>query len=386
MPTNAAATGFWTAQTSNNARQGRALLQGLYQNIDTTPTNGARSGVVPSTWDTGNLRFSDLLVTVTSGLTMSVAPGVAVAHRNGQGPYEGWLLSAASVTCDPAPASNPRNDIVIMRWYDAAQGDTSPDGNPCRIEIITGTPGAVPVDPITVNSLGVYTSFPTSGGGIGIPLARAQVSTGGVITLTRLRRSVGVIGATRALMEGDSDNNGSVGGTRYNPGTDKLEIRNSAGTWNPIPVGTPPLGVIARQKYTTNNAAGTTAELVQDFIPFTLATNRYYRVTLSGQLFYQNAAYATIRFRVANGASAPSTSSPIVFENDLRSTIANNFETRTISAAFKGSELAAAGLSAGTATIGVGTFITTGNGGGQFIWQGASTKTRMLWLEDCGPE
>ncbi|MET8848045.1 hypothetical protein [Amycolatopsis sp. NPDC004625] len=237
MPTNAAATGFWTAQNRNNARQGRALIQAIYQNNDTTPLNGTRSGVVPTTWDVANLRFTDLAVTVTSGLTMSVAPGTAVAFRTGQGPYEGWLTSAASVTCDAAPGSNPRNDIVVMRWYDSAQGDTSPDGNPCRIEIITGTPGAVPVDPITVNSLGVYTSFPTSGGGIGIPLARAQVSTGGVITLTRLRRSVGVIGSTRALMEGDSDTAGKVGDTRYNPTTDLYEVLKSDGTWQKLRYG-----------------------------------------------------------------------------------------------------------------------------------------------------
>ncbi|QKV74532.1 hypothetical protein [Amycolatopsis sp. Hca4] len=241
MPTNAAATGFWSAMPggsrSNNARQGRALLQAVYQNNDATPMNGTRSGVVPTTWDAANLRFSDLLVTVTSGLNMSVAPGTAAAHRSGQGPYEGWLTAAAAIACDPAPATNPRNDIVVMRWYDSTQGDISPDGNPCRIEVITGTPGAVPVDPITVNSLGVYTSFPTTGGGIGIPLARAQVSTGGVITLTRLRRSVGIIGATRALMEGDSDTAGNVGDTRYNPATDVFEVRDSAGNWRKIRPG-----------------------------------------------------------------------------------------------------------------------------------------------------
>ncbi|WP_410644489.1 hypothetical protein [Amycolatopsis sp. lyj-346] len=268
MPTNAAATGFWTAMPSgsraNNARQGRALLQAVYQNIDATPMNGTRSGVVPTTWDAANLRFSDLLVTVTSGLTMNVAPGSAVAHRSGQGPYEGWLTSAASVTTDPAPASNPRNDLVVMRWYDSTAGDASPDGNPCRIEIITGTPGAVPVDPITANSLGVYTSFPTSGGGVGIPLARAQVSTGGVITLTRLRRSVGVIGATRALLEGDSDTAGSVGDHRYTPSTDTLEVKNSAGNWLPIQVGV--TGIVGAQvgyaEITANSATWNSATKV----------------------------------------------------------------------------------------------------------------------------
>ena len=81
MPTNAAGTGFWSAMPSgaryNNARQGRALLQGIYSNNDATPLNGTRSGVLPTTWDVANLRFTDMLVTVTSGLTMSIEIGRA---------------------------------------------------------------------------------------------------------------------------------------------------------------------------------------------------------------------------------------------------------------------------------------------------------------------
>ncbi len=246
MPTNAAATGFWSAMPGgsrvNNARQGRALLQAVYQNNDATPMNGTRSGVL---FTTGLTTMSDLLVQVTSGLTMSVAPGTGVAHRSGQGPYEGWLLASGSVTTDPAPATNPRNDIVVMRWYDSTQGDTSPDGNPCRIEVITGTPGAVPVDPITVNSLGVYTSFPTTGGGVGIPLARAQVSTGGAITLTDLRKSTGLVGAVRLLGPGDSDTGGRVGDFRYSPVTDLLEIKRSDGNWYPVQTGT--TGIVGAQ-------------------------------------------------------------------------------------------------------------------------------------------
>lgn len=233
MPTNAAATGFWTAQTRNNARQGRALIQAIFGNNDATPMNGTRSGVITTT---GLTTLSDLLVFNVSGLSMSVAPGTGVAHRSGQGPYAGELLSTATITCDPAPASNPRNDIVIMRMYDGAIGDTVPGTGPCQIEIITGTPGAVPVDPITVNSLGVYTTFPTSGGGVGIPLARAQVSTGGVITLTDLRRSTSVPGSVRVLLPGDSDTAGRVGDLRWTT-SGTLELKDSGGTWQKIRFG-----------------------------------------------------------------------------------------------------------------------------------------------------
>jgi hypothetical protein len=235
MPTNAAATGFWTAQNRNNARQGRALIQALFGNNDATPMNGTRSGVVTTT---GLTSLSDLLVFNVSGLSMSVAPGTGIAHRSGQGPYAGWLLSTATITCDPAPATNPRNDIVVLRMYDSASGDTVPGTGPCQVEIITGTPGAVPVDPISVNSIGVYTSFPTSGGGVGIPLARAQVSTGGVITLTDLRRSTGIPGAVRVLLPGDSDTAGRVGDLRYTSSSDLLEIKRSDGNWYTIQTGT----------------------------------------------------------------------------------------------------------------------------------------------------
>src|SRR3954468_14618689 len=121
--TNAAATGSWTIQTRNNARQGRALLQTMFEAVNSgganpVPLTSMRSGVI-CTSDFGTDVF-DLRVTVTSGLSMSVKPGSAVINRSGTGPYLGWLLpGAVTVTCDTAPASNPRNDLVVMRIYDS---------------------------------------------------------------------------------------------------------------------------------------------------------------------------------------------------------------------------------------------------------------------------
>lgn len=240
MPTNAAATGFWTAQQKNSAAQGRLLLQSIFGNNDATPLNGTRSGVLSTT---GLGTGADLRVTVSSGLTMAVAPGIGIAHRSAEGPYEGWLKAATTVTTDAAPASNPRNDIVIMRWYDVAKGDTLPvagagSGQVCTIEIITGTPAASPSDPITANALGVYTSFPAqtgSGtGGIGIPLARAQVSTSGVITLTDLRRSTAQLGSLRYLLPGDNPAAAPVRGgeLQYNPATGRVQVSDAGGNWN----------------------------------------------------------------------------------------------------------------------------------------------------------
>lgn len=257
-PTNAVARGVWTAQLKNDAKFGRQLMQALFENNDATPMNGTRSGVLPTT---GLTLMSDLLVYNVVGLTMNVAPGWGIAHRSGQGPYPGCLDAVASIACDTAPVSNPRNDLVIMRMYDAALGDTPPGGNPCRIEIITGTPAASPTDPMTVNALGVYTGFADGNGGVGIPLARAQVSTSGVITLTIMRKAASLVGSVRLLLEGDSDTSGRVGQLRYTASTDLMEVKRSDGNWYPIFSGTSGVigAIVGDSGLITSDAPGTWA-------------------------------------------------------------------------------------------------------------------------------
>lgn len=236
MPTNADATGFWSNQKTNNARQGRALLQALFPNNDANVLGGVRSGVIATT---GLAGVNDLLPFIVSGMTIAVGQGMGVAHRSGEGPYLGWLINQVNVTLDPPPASNPRNDIVAMRFYDSVKGDVSPSGQPCRIEAFTGAPGAVPVDPITANTLGVYTSFPTSGGGIGIPIGRAQVSTGGVITMTDLRRGVSLLGGPLYFMPGDNPATAAVrsGELAWNPTTGILSVSDTGGVRRSIRYG-----------------------------------------------------------------------------------------------------------------------------------------------------
>jgi len=268
MPTNAAGTGFWTAQSRNNALQGRTLLQGLYlaTNVggaNPVPLSANRTGVV-CTSDYGADIF-DLRVTVTSGLTMSVKPGTAIVHRDGVGPYEGWLRpGAVSVTCDAAPVSNPRNDIVVLRIYDAAQGDTVPGTGPVQIEVITGTPGAVPVDP--VNVVGTISSWPVSGGGVGIALARARVSTSGVITLTDVRRSTGVLGAVRPLLPGDLLADGSnLGGDLRWTGSSLDAWQAVGGFWQPMGMRAP--SCTARITTTLPVAASTDSDVLWQDAP-----------------------------------------------------------------------------------------------------------------------
>lgn len=207
MPTNADADGFWSAMPRQNSqRQGRALVQSLFLGgSSTSPMSAMRSGVIPTTSD--GTQAYDLRVTVQSGRTLLVQAGSAVVGRSGQGGYLTWELPAArTVTCDAAPATNPRNDIVVLRVYDTTLSDIIQGGGtiPARVEIVTGTPGATPVDPVTWDSLGLITTGLGTGSGVAIPLARAQVSTGGVVTLSDLRRGTGVIGGVRVLLPGDS--------------------------------------------------------------------------------------------------------------------------------------------------------------------------------------
>ncbi|MEV8610115.1 hypothetical protein AB0383_19685 [Amycolatopsis sp. NPDC051373] len=260
MPTNADADGFWSAMPNgtraNTARQGRALMQSLFLGGSTNaPLSAVRSGVL-STASDGTQAY-DLRVTVQSGRTLLVQPGSAIIGRSGQGAYPTWALPAArTVTCDGPPATNPRNDIVVLRAYDTALGDTIPASGaiPARLEIITGSPGATPVDPVTWDGLGLITTWPAaaSGGGVGIPLARAQVSTGGVVTLSDLRRGTAPIGAVRVLLPGDSLSDPSFmpGDLRWFNGLDYWDGTN----WNEL--GRPEIGLAARASATQNIAAG----------------------------------------------------------------------------------------------------------------------------------
>ncbi|WP_326565070.1 hypothetical protein VSH64_24830 [Amycolatopsis rhabdoformis] len=245
MTTNAAATGFWSSATRNNARQGRALLQSLFlAGAAAAPLTATRAGVILTNGD--QTKGYDGFASVVSGQTINVAPVVCVASRPGQGPYLGWLLpTAVNVTCDAPPATNPRNDIVVMRIYDAAQGDTPPGSGPCQIEVITGSPAASPVDPVTPDSTGTITSWsglpvPSqgTGGGIAVPLWRARVSTGGAVTLTDIRRSTGLLGGVRALLPGDSlsDASNMPGDMRWFNGLDYWD----GAAWNEL--GRPRIG------------------------------------------------------------------------------------------------------------------------------------------------
>jgi hypothetical protein len=279
---NVAALGVWTAQSKNNARQGRALLQALFQNIDATPLNGVRSGVISTV---GSATINDGLVTFVSGQQLAVQPFSGIAHRSGQGPYLGWLAAVANPSVDTPPISNPRNDIVIARFYDAAQGDTVPGAgaNPMQIEIVTGTPAASPTDPVTPNTLGVITSGMGAGGGVGIPLARAQVAVGGAITITSLQRSAALIGSVRRLLPGDSDVLGARGDLRMN--SNSLQIFNLNGDWATIADGggSFPQGILDSNAPTGAGRCGTGESIQTETVTGAGVLGRRYKISYTQQ-------------------------------------------------------------------------------------------------------
>ncbi|SFO59592.1 hypothetical protein [Amycolatopsis rubida] len=362
---NADADGFWSAMPrQNSARQGRALVQSLYLGgSQSSPMSAVRSGVIPTTGDA--LMAYDLRVTVQSGRTLLVQPGSAVVGRTGQGGYLSWKLPAATtVTCDSPPATNPRNDIVVLRVYDTVLSDTVQGGGsiPARIEIVTGTPGATPVDPVTWDSLGLITSGLGAGGGTAIPLARAQVSTGGVVTLTDLRRSTGLIGGVRVLLPGDSLSDPSCmpgdiawyNGHRYWDGTAWQELSSSLGYAK---------GLLAKNVYAGEGVFGTQTEIVGDKASFTFDPARSYQFEWQGTISSSaDRPYMTIGWRAANGATVTS-SSPLVYSTLLPLQGNGKFHGAHLTCPVSGAALAALGLSAGTVTAAITHYITAGNGG-----------------------
>jgi hypothetical protein len=176
---------------------GMSLAQAMPQNVSATPMGVWRSGVVC----TSSFGTTVDLLTVGpgTGRTVNVHAGQAVIMRAGQGPYVGWSDTAVVVTLDAADAVNPRRDLIVMRVYDPAQGDTMPTIGgvtvPCTIEPITGSPAASPSDPAVPNNATV--------------LARVAVAANATIitnaNVTDLRKGLAVSPTSpRPLLGGDN--------------------------------------------------------------------------------------------------------------------------------------------------------------------------------------
>jgi hypothetical protein len=146
-----------------NAREYRALLDALF---------GSRPGVFTPT----DLAVSQQAV---PALGVTVAAGSALVPATGPGIAGVYFLdndADANVAIAAPDATNPRRDIVGLRVRDSESGGADNDG---AIAVITGTPNAVPVDPVLPANF--------------LPLARIAVAAlaGSIVNanITDLRRS-----------------------------------------------------------------------------------------------------------------------------------------------------------------------------------------------------
>lgn len=181
----------------NNARDIRTMLLGALILPDSVGY-GVRPGIIPRRWiGVSAADFPDLRVIQmdTPGQAVQLYPGKCVVVRTGQGPY---LLSQESTispyALDAADPSNARIDIVYVRQYDHAIGDSGGGPHGPYIEHVNGTPSGSPVAP----------NVPTDA----LPLARiARAANDNTIVaadITDLRKSTQLLGTPRILLPGDA--------------------------------------------------------------------------------------------------------------------------------------------------------------------------------------
>lgn len=88
---------------------------------------------------------SPLLVQAQSTPAMSVRVNTGWAKRSN---YLAQSDAVENVTVPAANASNPRIDLIVMRWRDTESGDSE---SSAKVELVQGTPAAVPQTPSLTN-------------------------------------------------------------------------------------------------------------------------------------------------------------------------------------------------------------------------------------------
>lgn len=121
------------------------------------PAESVRRWLQAAMWSTsGVLGTTDMAVSTSSGLTVSVADGRALitgTENAYQGTYFVENRGAATVTMAGANATNPRIDLVVARVRDSLYSGSAPSDG-FTIEAVTGTAAASPTAPATpANSL-----------------------------------------------------------------------------------------------------------------------------------------------------------------------------------------------------------------------------------------
>lgn len=159
---------------------------------------GARQGVRPG---------GDQLAVSLDGATITVAPGVCCVDpglSTPQGPYWVAIPTAEHHELDPAHATNPRKDIVVVRVYD--DSEDSSGLRLARSEYIPGTPDPSPSEPATpTGAIRIATiDVPASGGGAPAVTDRRPytVAAGGILPVASdAELAAGVAGRYRHRLD-----------------------------------------------------------------------------------------------------------------------------------------------------------------------------------------
>lgn len=181
----------------NNARDIRTqLISSLL--LPDSVGYGVRPGVLPRRYiGLSTNDFVDLKVIAldTPGQGVQLYPGKAVVPRTGQGPY---VLSQETTVSpyplDAADAGNPRIDVIYLRLYDHAIGDSGGGPHGPVIDHVNGVASGSPAVP----------SVPADA----LPLAQIlrPANTNNVVgaNITDVRKSTQLLGTPRILLPGDS--------------------------------------------------------------------------------------------------------------------------------------------------------------------------------------
>jgi hypothetical protein len=191
----------------NNSRDIRTgLLTALV--LPTSSEYVARQGVLPRRWDGAAWRSLKVYPNGTANRTVLIAGGACVITRTGEGAYlVHTTTDVNAVEADPAPATNPVVEAVVVRlWDKRISADTGAALHGPYFDIIAGIPGS----PLNLNGTpGTAGAPPALPDGVLLLayLSRDAGSAGDTISaakITDMRTSTAPLGSARLMLPGDS--------------------------------------------------------------------------------------------------------------------------------------------------------------------------------------
>ena len=364
----------------NNARDMRTQFLGAVLLPDSVGY-GVRPGVIPRRYiNTTGFEHVDLKVIQfdTPGQGVQLYPGKAVVVRTGQGPY--LLSQETTVTnyaLDAADTGNPRIDVIYLRLYDHAIGDSGAGPHGPYIDHVNGTPSGSPAVP----------SVPTDA----LPLARilraANDNTIVAADITDVRKSTQLLGTPRILLPGDSLSDAGIfpserrlrmaTTTQIAAGSFPYieEIWCADGKWRPTRNN-----IVGRnQRTSTVSTTATTAGTA--FRIFTaiaqVQAGNTYEVSFQGELRNSTApSTAQVDFRYTTNGVEPTVSDTQLFRAIMR------IDNISVPETVKGNKLYPA---ATDHELRVTAAMFSAIGGGTLVFDASAASPGEIFIEDKGP-